>query len=84
MPEALNPLPEKPSGPRSGPESYSNGGFRALGNFGKDEFLSHPPDWWTIWGYFKPFSKKNIFSKFVKTKKSIESDFSNQEHVSLW
>ena len=40
LPEAQNPLPEKPSGPRSGPESYSNGGFGASGNFGKNDFLT--------------------------------------------
>ena len=51
MPEAQNPLPEKPSGPRSGLESYSNGGFWASGNFGKDEFLNHTPDYGTISEY---------------------------------
>ena len=34
--EAQNPLSEKPSGPRSSPESLSNRGFWA-------EFLKHPP-----------------------------------------
>ncbi len=43
LPKAQNPPFDELSELLRGPDSFSGRGFWAAGNFGKDEFLKHPP-----------------------------------------
>ena len=75
LPEAQNPLREKLSGSLRAPESSSNGGFLASGNFGKDEFL-RLVDHFGIQVFQNVFKRIRYFLKFLATKIVVEIDFS--------